>query len=480
MASERILKVAFVGDASSATRAARQVDSAMGSIDGSAQKTSGRFGRSMAAMGGFARSHGRSIASGLGLAAAAVAGAGVREAIEAEQVMAQTEARLESTGKAANVQADEVVNLAGKLSALSGVDDELVQSSENVLLTFTRVRNEMGKGNDIFNQGTKAALNMSVAMEQDLQSATLMVGKALNDPVKGMTALTRAGVQFTDEQKATITTLVESGQVMKAQKVILEELETQFGGAAEAAGKTMGGSLNRLKNSFEEVAGTIAEGFKPQIKSAANAMQSYAELAGEAFQADERRAESHKSSITLMAELAKGVEAGTVSQAQYTANLYNLINAEGQSIVEKERLRAVAAVLTSALRDGIPITTALTNAFGQMGAELAGTTSNVIRFKGEWLSAADAINNAPIRAAIQHGVGGGGSPGGGGSSSGGSGGGGGGGGSTPDTTAGNPLSFQSSPRIVNNTFLVLNESQKRQLKRELDGAGMRDDLVMGR
>jgi hypothetical protein len=81
----------------------------------------------------------------------------------------------------------------------SGVDDEAIKSSENLLLTFTNIRNETGKNNDIFNQATKATLDMSTALGNDLKGSSILVGKALNDPIKGMTALRRVGVSFTDE-----------------------------------------------------------------------------------------------------------------------------------------------------------------------------------------------------------------------------------------------------------------------------------------
>jgi phage-related protein len=148
---------------------------------------------------------------------------------------------------------------------MSGVDDEAIQSGENLLLTFTRVRNEVGAGNDVFNQATRAALDMSVAMGTDLQSSALLVGKALNDPIKGMTALGRAGVQLTAEQKDLIKGFVETGDVMSAQKIILGELETQFGGSAKAFGDTLPGELAKAKNSFEEVSGQIVTQMLPAI-----------------------------------------------------------------------------------------------------------------------------------------------------------------------------------------------------------------------
>jgi hypothetical protein len=165
-------------------------------------------------------------------------GSGVRfvagEYIEAARVGAQTAAAIKSTEGAANVSADAVSRLAGALSAKAGIDDEVIQSGENVLLTFTKVRNEAGKGNDIFNQATGAALDMSVALGTSLKSSNIQLGKALNDPVKGVTALQRVGVSFTKSQRDQIKALVKSGETLKAQKLILREVTTEFGGSAAA------------------------------------------------------------------------------------------------------------------------------------------------------------------------------------------------------------------------------------------------------
>jgi hypothetical protein len=109
-------------------------------------------------------------------------------------------------------------------------------------LTFTKI------GKDVFPDATKAMLNMSEALGTDVKSSALQLGKALNDPIRGMTALTRAGVSFTQEQKDMVKQLQNSGDMVGAQKLILKELEVQFGGSAAAARNTFGGALKSLEN----------------------------------------------------------------------------------------------------------------------------------------------------------------------------------------------------------------------------------------
>jgi hypothetical protein len=165
----------------------------------------------------------------------------IDEAREAAKVGRQTAAVIKATGGAANVSAKDVDRLASSLMRTVAVDDEIIATGANMLLTFRNVRNEVGKGNNIFDQATVAALDMTAAMNQGevtqegLQASTIRLGKALNDPIKGMTALQRVGVTFTQGQRDQIKALVEAGRTMDAQKLILAELKAEFGGAARAA-----------------------------------------------------------------------------------------------------------------------------------------------------------------------------------------------------------------------------------------------------
>jgi hypothetical protein len=178
----------------------------------------------------------------------------IAQARESQKVTAQTRAVIKSTGGVANVTAKQIGNLANAISLKTGIDDEEIQSSENMLLTFKNVHNEVGKGNDIFNQATQTVTDMSAALGQDAKSSAIQLGKALNDPVKGITALSRVGVTFDDQQKAQITTLVAHNHLLGAQKIILKELTSEFGGSA-AAQATAGDKLKVAWGNLEEEIG---------------------------------------------------------------------------------------------------------------------------------------------------------------------------------------------------------------------------------
>jgi hypothetical protein len=263
----RRIAVEITGDARSLERAFARSSKSAKKFQGDVDKTASRGRRGFGLLGKAAGLAGGLIgAYGLGRALGAV----VDEVAETQKVSAQTAAVLESTGKAANVSAKQVDTLATSLSNMSGVDDEAIASGENMLLTFTNIRNEVGKNNKIFDQATEATLDLSVAMGRDMQQSAVMVGKALNDPVKGVGALRRVGVQFTDAQEDQIKALVKSGRTLDAQRIILRELQKEFGGSARAAGNTLPGALNKLRNVLVNLGATIAQKFTPAIQRTVN------------------------------------------------------------------------------------------------------------------------------------------------------------------------------------------------------------------
>lgn len=228
-------------------------------IDDISKKTSG-LGKVLGGMGKVA-------AAGLAVGALALGGflgSSFKAVAEVERLGAQTAAVIESTGGAAQRSIGQVTGLAESLEKLTGIEMETISAGQNVLLTFTQI-----KGTN-FDKATEAALNMSVALGTDMTSAATLVGKALNDPIKGMGALSKAGVQLTDDQKKLITSLVETGDVAGAQAIILGELNTQFGGSAEAFGGTFLGTVEKVKNSFGDLGESIVTSFLPVATTALN------------------------------------------------------------------------------------------------------------------------------------------------------------------------------------------------------------------
>jgi len=218
----------------------------------------GKLGKGLAGVG---------IAAGAAFVAVGAAGtafvvASAKQLMEIEKLNAQTNAAIKSTGSAAGRTVDQINELNGSLEKLTGIEAEVIQQGQNMLLTFTNIKG------DTFDEATEAALDLSVALGKDMQSAALLVGKALNDPVKGMGALSKAGVQFTEDQKAAIEAMVELNDTAGAQSAILEELNKQFGGSAAAFGETTAGQLAKIANVFGEIGEAVAGPFLSVFKDA--------------------------------------------------------------------------------------------------------------------------------------------------------------------------------------------------------------------
>lgn len=116
-------------------------------------------------------------------------------------------------------------------------------------------------------------LDMAVAMNngvspsaEQLSSQAIQLGKALNDPTKGMAALSKVGVSFTEQQEKQIKVLQESGDIMGAQKIILDELAKEYGGSAAAAAQTFGGQMENLQNRFGEIGESLGNALIPILQ----------------------------------------------------------------------------------------------------------------------------------------------------------------------------------------------------------------------
>jgi hypothetical protein len=201
---------------------------------------------------------GRTLTVGLTAPLVAFGVSAVKSWGEQEQALAQVRSALESTG---GVAGRTFKQLAAQASALQGKslfgDEEILQKLTANLLTFTNISTRA------FDRTQQAALDLSARLGQDLQTSAIQLGKALNDPVANLGALSRAGIQFSADQKTLIKSLAETGDIAKAQSLILDELEKQYGGAAAAAAAAGTGPIKQLANSFgdlqEEVGGVVAD-----------------------------------------------------------------------------------------------------------------------------------------------------------------------------------------------------------------------------
>lgn len=207
------------------------------------QSSIGSLGRNFAAAG---------VAIG---AAGAVIAKNAQSLARIERINAQTAQTIKSMGNASKISAGQVETLAGDLEKLTATEAESIQEGANLLLTFRNLKNEAGAGNDIFNQTTAIMVDMGRALNEGASASAIRLGKALNDPIRGLTALRKVGVQFDEQQENQIKTMQQSGDIMGAQKIILAELQAQFGGSGAAYAQTFSGQLELMGHEL----GTIGE-----------------------------------------------------------------------------------------------------------------------------------------------------------------------------------------------------------------------------
>ena len=121
-------------------------------------------------------------------------------------------------------------------------------------------------GVESYTRVAKAAADVAQVTKQDVNSSLLQLAKALQDPVRGLTALSRSGTTFTEQQKEQIKALVESGKQLEVQQFILAEIEKQYGDAAKEAGAAgYAGAVDSLGESFRDFQETIASAVEPTV-----------------------------------------------------------------------------------------------------------------------------------------------------------------------------------------------------------------------
>lgn len=205
-----------------------------------------KFGKTGLNAGAALRTAGYAAVAAAG-AATALMGLYIEKTIEAEKVQAQLQSRLKDTAGVAGRTLEQLNQQSKSLEHVTVFDDEAIGNAQAMLLTFTQIRGTN------FDRAVESALNLATVMGTDAADAAKILGKALSDPEKGMSALSRAGVTFTDTQKEVIKKMLEAGQVSAAQGVLLDALRGKMGTAATAARNTLGGALQALKNAFDDV-----------------------------------------------------------------------------------------------------------------------------------------------------------------------------------------------------------------------------------
>jgi len=215
-----------------------------------------KFGRTMSKM----RSRMLIVAFAFGVVSKAI-GTLVKQYNKFVGLQGKINAILSSTGMAAGKSALQLEDMANSYQQSFAVANTVIMEMQARLLTFTNIVGSQ------FEKASLAALDLSAVFGQDLNQATIQIGKAINDPVKGYTALRRIGVSFSATQVKMIKQFQEQGDIISAQNVIFKELNREFGGAAKAALRGTYGSNQWTKalNNLGDAGRHIGELLQPTL-----------------------------------------------------------------------------------------------------------------------------------------------------------------------------------------------------------------------
>lgn len=158
---------------------------------------------------------------------------------------------------------DRLIKYAEANEMALGTDAELIKATQAKLLTFAELGATADEAGGAFDRATLAAIDLAAAGFGSAESNATQLGKALQDPIKGLTALTRSGVTFTEEQKKLITSLVESGDILSAQDLILSAIETQVGGTAAATAT----ASEKMSLAFGNLSEQVGAALLPAVES---------------------------------------------------------------------------------------------------------------------------------------------------------------------------------------------------------------------
>jgi hypothetical protein len=170
-----------------------------------------------------------------------------------------------------------IIDYANATARATGVDQNQIKLAQAKLLTFGQLAKSADEAGGAFDRATKAAIDMGAAGFGTAEMNAVQLGKALNDPIKGIAALAKSGVTFTEQEKDKIKTLVESNKLLEAQDMVLKAIETQVGGTAEATAN----DSDKMKVAFSQLSESIGLILLPLFQKLGAIMMKVADFARE-------------------------------------------------------------------------------------------------------------------------------------------------------------------------------------------------------
>lgn len=216
----------------------------------------------------------------------------IQETKNAQNEQAQLAAVVKSTGAAAGYSVDQLNKMATALSNASVFSEGDINQAQTRLLSYT------GIVGDEFPRAMQAVIDMSARMGVSVEQSAETIGKALDVPSQGLTALSKQGFRFTEDQKKLVEQLEKVGKTGEAQGIILAALESSYGGAARAARETLGGALQALQNQIDD----LMTGSDGSVNGLTGAINDLTDLLGSS-----ETKETFNTFTSFLAEVASGL-----------------------------------------------------------------------------------------------------------------------------------------------------------------------------
>tara|TARA_Y100000004_G_scaffold195503_1_gene262663 strand:+ start:5494 stop:7044 length:1551 start_codon:yes stop_codon:yes gene_type:complete len=204
------------------------------------------------------------MAGGLGLTALAfrgwrLAGESIELATTQIQAMARVKGVLKATGHAAGFSAEQLGDMANEMQSASTIGDEEILNAMGKLATFKNVQGE------VFRDATQASLDLAHTGFGSIEQASIQMGKALEDPIQGVSALKRVGVSILPDDKERIQLLMEQGNLLGAQEILLAAVKGQVDGVAQAMADTPAGQLQIVNNKLNDTKEALGTALIPMF-----------------------------------------------------------------------------------------------------------------------------------------------------------------------------------------------------------------------
>jgi hypothetical protein len=178
--------------------------------------------------------------------------ASIRAALEAEGSARRIEAVWRATGNAVGKSVDQLLRLSDQLERSTLFNKVDIEEAMAQLLTYKSI------AGDSFDRTIHLAMDMSTVFG-GLAGSTQALAKALDDPIRGLGMLAKAGYTFDDSVVQQIQTLMKFNRQLEAQQVILSYLEGEVGGVARQMKSGWAGAVDSFQKAWGRLKERIGE-----------------------------------------------------------------------------------------------------------------------------------------------------------------------------------------------------------------------------